>query len=124
MECLKFMKDVFTNSLSSHTETISNFMSAYKKSYSSNHVLLRLTENWKKSWGNKNFAVTVVMDLSKGFGCIPHYLLTTKLHVHGLSEDAVTFVHSYLKYRKQGVKINDIESFFKYFYQVYHKVLH
>ena len=31
MECLKFMKDVFTNSLSFYTETIlSNFMSAYK----------------------------------------------------------------------------------------------
>ena len=28
---------------------LSNFMSAYKKSYSSNHVLLRLIANWEKS---------------------------------------------------------------------------
>ena len=35
-------------SFSSYAETILlNFISAYKKS-SSNHVLLRLTENWKK----------------------------------------------------------------------------
>ena len=33
--------------------------------------------------------------------------------VHGLSEDAVTFVNSYLKRRKQGVKINDTESVFQ-----------
>ena len=53
------------------------------------------------------------MDLSKVFDCIPHKLLVAKFHAYGLSEDAVTFVHSYLKCRKQGVKINDIESVFQ-----------
>ena len=38
------------NSLTSYTVTIlANFISAYNKSYSSNHVSLRLLENWKKS---------------------------------------------------------------------------
>ena len=37
------------------------------------------------------------MDLFKAFDCIPHDLLVAKLHVYGLSKDAVTFVHSYLK---------------------------
>ena len=69
------------NSLSSYDETIlSNFISAYRKSYSSNHVLLR------------------------------HM---AKLHAYGFSEDAVTFVYSYLKRRKQGVKIIDTESVFQ-----------
>ena len=72
------------NSLSSYAETIfSNFISAYKKSYSSNHVLLRLTENWKKSQDNKSFVGTVHMDLSIVFDCIPHDLLAAKLHVYG-----------------------------------------
>ena len=54
------------NSLSSYAEIIlSNFISADKKSYSSNHVLLRRIENWKKSRGNKNFVGTVLIDLSK-----------------------------------------------------------
>ena len=44
------------NSRSSYAETIlPNFISAYKKSSSSNHVLLRHVENWKKSRANKNF---------------------------------------------------------------------
>ena len=41
------------NSLSCYAETISNFVSPYRKSYSSDHVLLRLIENWKKSLDNK-----------------------------------------------------------------------
>ena len=65
-----------------------NFISAYKKSYSSNHVLLRLIKNWKKSRDNKNFVGTVLLNLSKAFDCIPHSLVAAKLHANGLSEDA------------------------------------
>ena len=103
------------NSLSSFAENIlSNFISAYRKAYSSNHVLLRLIENWKKSLDNKNFVGTVLMDLSKSFDCIPHDLLVAKLHAYGLSEDTVTFIYSsYLKRRKQSVKINNTESLFQ-----------
>ena len=53
------------------------------------------------------------MDLSKAFDCIPHNLLAAKLHVYGLSMDAVTFVHSYLKRKKQGIAINGTESVFQ-----------
>ena len=44
---------------------------------------------------------------------ILHDLLIAKFLVYGLSEDAVTFVYSNLKRRKQGVKINDTQSFFQ-----------
>ena len=53
------------------------------------------------------------MDLSKALDCIPHDLLATKCHAYGLSKDAVTFVHSYLNRRKQGVKINGTERVFQ-----------
>jgi len=102
------------NSLSAYAENIlSDFIAAYRKTYSSNHVLLRLIENWKKSLDNKNFVGTVLMDLSKAFDCIPHDLLVAKLHAYGLSENAVTFIYSYLKRRKQSVKINNTESIFQ-----------
>ena len=42
------------------------------------------------------------MDLSKDFECIPHDLLSARLHVH-----------SYVKRRKQAVKINDTEIAFQ-----------
>ena len=61
MECLKFM----TGSLSFYAETVlSNLKSVYKKTYSSNHVLLRLIKNWKKSQDNNSFVGAVLMDLS------------------------------------------------------------
>ena len=56
---------------------------------------------------------TVLMDISKAFDCVPHDLLAAKLHAYGLPENVVTFVHSNLKRRKQGVKINDTENVFQ-----------
>ena len=71
------------NSYSSYAEIIlSNFISACKKSYSSNHVLLRLIKNWKKSRDNKNFVRTVLTDLSITFDCIPHDLPAAKRHAY------------------------------------------
>ena len=79
------------NSLSSYAETMSSsFISAYKKSSSSNHVLLRLPKNWKKS-RDKNFVGTVLMDLSKVFNSISHDLLVAKIRAYELSDYAVTF---------------------------------
>ena len=116
MECLKFMKDVFTIAfvlILKQYQIYAETISTYKKSYISNHVLLRLKENWKKSRDNKNFVGTVLIDLSKAFDSIPHDLLAAKLHANVLSDDPVTFMHSYLKYRKQSVKINGTESVFQ-----------
>ena len=94
-------------------EFSSDFISAYRKGYSTNHVLIRLIENWKTALDKNLFTGTVLMDLSKAFDCIPHDLLIAKLHAYGLSFDTVTFLNSYLKDRKQNVKINNIFSAFQ-----------
>ena len=59
-------------------------MSAYKKSYSPSHVLLKLIKNWKKSRDNKSFVSTDHMDLSTTINCILHDLPAATLHAYGL----------------------------------------
>ena len=94
----KIYKRFLHDSLSNFTDKVlSKFFSVYKKSYSSNHVLLKLIEVWKKSLGDKNLIGAVLMDLSKAFDYIPHDLLVAKLHAYDLSMDAITFIYSYMK---------------------------
>ena len=54
----KIYETCIHNSLSSYAEKmLSNFISPYRNSYSSNHVLLRLIEYWKKFLDKKIFWV-------------------------------------------------------------------
>ena len=92
---------------------LSVFISAYRKTYSSNHVLIRLIENWKQSLDRKKFVGGLLMDLSKAFDCIPHELLIAKMHAYGFELNTLVFFYCYLKNRKQNVKINNTYSVFQ-----------
>ena len=85
------------------------FISVYRKSYSSNHVLIILTENWKQSVDNLKFVGTVLMYLPKNFDRIPHDLLITKMHANGFSIDLLKIFFSCLEGRKQNLKINNTQ---------------
>ena len=52
------------------------------------------------------------MDLSKALNCISLDLLIAKLHAYEFSFETLTFLNSYLRNRKQYVKINNICSDF------------
>ena len=60
----KFLHENLTNYLNTF---LSKFISAYRKSCSTSHVLIWLIENWKKLLDEKKFAGAVWMDLSKAF---------------------------------------------------------
>ena len=110
----KIYEKYIQNSLTPFVDKIlSVFISAYRKTYSSNHVLIRLIENWKKSLDCKKFVGAVLMDLSKAFDCIPHDLLIAKMHAYGFEFNTLVFFYSYLKNRKQNVKINNTHSIFQ-----------
>ena len=106
----RFLHENLTNYVNTF---LSKFISAYRKSYNTNQVLIHLTENRKKSLDEKKFVGAVLKELSKTFGSIPHDLLIAKVYAYGFSINAVTFSYSYLKRPKQNVKINNTHSLFQ-----------
>ena len=75
---------------------LSVFLSAYRSSYSSQHVLIRLTEEWRQKLDSDHFVGALLMDIPKAFDCIPHDLHITKLSAYALSDEALAYMFSYL----------------------------
>ena len=93
--------------VSSTNQHISNLASAYRENYSSEHVLIRLLEDWRICLDNKYVVGGVLMDLSNTFDCVPHDLLIAKREAYGIDENLLAYLHSYLSNRKQCVRINN-----------------
>ena len=110
----KIFEAVIKNQLALYLENIfSPFLSAYRENYNTQHVLIRLVEEWKKHLDNNEVVGGVLMDLSKVSDCIPHDLLIAKLSAYGVDKIALKYIYSYLKKRQQCVRINNIYSGFE-----------
>ena len=64
------------------------FISTYRKSFSTEHVLIRLLEDWRNKLDN-NAVGAILTDLSKAFDCIAHDLLSAKLDAYVFNRDTV-----------------------------------
>ena len=91
-------------------ETLSVSIAAYRKAYGTQHVLVRMLEDWKTKLDNDFTVGAILMDLSKAFDCIPHDLLIAKLNAYGFNENSLVFIYSYLKRCRQSVRINNVYS--------------
>ena len=74
---------------------LSPYMCDYRKSFSTQHALLSLTEKWKKVLDNNGHGGAILMDLSKAFDTISHDLLIGKLHIYGFSKESFKLIRSY-----------------------------
>ena len=92
---------------------ISPYVSAYRKGYNSQHVLIRLLEEWRQHLDNNKVVGGVFMDISKAFGCVPHDLLITELVAYSVEENLLMYIYSYLSNRKQCIHINNVHSKFQ-----------
>ena len=102
----KLFENIMSDQLTEYFgNLLSSTLSAYRKGYSCQHVILRLTEYWRQALDNGSAVGTVAMDLSRAFDRMPHALLIAKLNAYGLSEHACNMIISYLRNRKHRVKI-------------------
>ena len=85
-------------------EYFSPLISANRTSHNSQHVIIRLLEEWRKELDDNFVLSALLTDLSKAFQCIPHDLLIAK---------RAMYILSYLSNRKQCVSINNTYSEFE-----------
>ena len=76
-------------------------------------MLIRVLEEWRQHLNNNKVVGGVFMDLSKAFDCVPHDLLIAKLATYSVDENLLMHIYSYLSYRKQCVRINNVHSRFQ-----------
>ena len=107
-----YIKNHVVNSMSNY---ISPYLSAYRKGYSSQHVLIRHLEEWRRHLGNNKVVGGVFMDLSKVFDCVYHTIcLIANLAAYPVDENLLMYIYSsYLLNRKQCFRINNVPSRFQ-----------
>ena len=76
-------------------------------------MLIRLIEEFKKYLDNDYVVGEILMDLSKAFDCVPHDLLLAKLSAYGFSNEALSYVMTYLTDMKQSTTLNNFYSKFQ-----------
>jgi hypothetical protein len=72
--------------------------------------LLKALDNWTEQLENGGQIDVIYTDFEKAFNKVPHKRLIRKLHSHCINIEVIDWIDSFLKGRKQRVKINDIFS--------------
>ena len=89
---------------------LSKYQCGFRKGFSTQHCLLAMIEKLRKSLDSGGSSAALLTDLSKAFDCLPHDLLIAKLHAYGIKKGSLNLLFSYLKNRKQRVRLNNTYS--------------
>ena len=82
----------------------------FRKSHSTNHALIEITEKIRKALDSRKFACGIFVDLQKAFDTVNHEILLKKLEHYGLRNMTNSWFKSYLNNRKQLVSLNGVDS--------------
>ena len=85
----------------------SKYLCGFRKSHSTQHCLLFMLENLKKSLDKGLKTGILLTDLSKAFDSISHDLLLAKLNAYGFCRNSLNLINDYLTGRRQRTKIGD-----------------
>ena len=78
---------------------LKELLCGFRKPHSTQHALFKLLQAWQKEQDNSGFIGTILVDLSKGYDCLPHDLLIAKLGAYGLDRPSLRLLLNYLKHR-------------------------
>ena len=89
-------------------QLLRDFQSAYRKGYSTETSLIKMTNNILWSMERKEVTAVIVLDMSAAFDTVDHDLLLNILHnKYGITDSALQWYQSYLRPSGMKVQIND-----------------
>ena len=109
----KILEKLFNNRMDKFLNKyniISENQYGFRENRSTNLALMELIEDLTQSLDNQEHTIGVFIDLKKAFDTIDHKILLQKLYNYGLRGKSNDWIRSYLKNRKQYVKIEECKS--------------
>ena len=100
-----FERNMYDEIIEFIEKSLSPYLFGFRKGHSTEQCLVVMLEAWKKALDEKGTAGAILTDLSKAFDCLNHDLLIAKLNAYGFSIEALKFIRSYLRGRKQRTKV-------------------
>ena len=82
----------------------------FRKKFSVDYGLMEAVDSISQSMSKKELTLGVFIDLSKAFDTVDHKILLSKLKKYGIVGEELLWFDSYLKNRKQFVKVDESES--------------
>lgn len=58
---------------------LNKLLCGFRQVHSTQFALFRLLQKWQKEIANSGMIKSILMDLSKAYGCLPHNLMVAKL---------------------------------------------
>ena len=91
-------------------ELLSDKQWGFRKGHSTEGLLMRLTESWKREIDNEKMVGVVFIDFKKAFDTVPHEVLSYKLQAVGITGNIHQWIMDYLSEGTQYTQINGSRS--------------
>jgi len=85
----------------------------FQKGHSTEHAIMQLVDQINNSFEHDQYTLGVFIDLSKAFDTVDHEILIAKLENYGIKGNNLNWFKSYLKNRKQFIRVENISTDFQ-----------
>ena len=95
--------DIYLNDYLEKRQLLHPFQSGFRRKYSCNTALARLTNSWLTAMNKSEVSGVLFLDLKKAFDLVDHDILLNKLAIYLKNSSSLPFFQSYLHNRTQCV---------------------
>ena len=92
---------IYLNDYLEKRQLLHPFQSGFRRKYSCNTALARLTNSWLTAMNKSEVSGVVFLDLKKAFDLVDHNILLKKLAIYLKNSSSLPFFESYLHNRTQ-----------------------